>query len=130
MHSRLYSIYVYVLIIIKLYYIITLIVIRVQKSTNTTLIETNTISKNIVMGMLASLMIYLFHPIRRGVVVVQGETKALMFLFGILGLLDIPWDVPFHRLLSKGNMPLSQQQFSLLLGIIITALLSIVVQFV
>ncbi len=130
LHSWIYIIYVYVLIVIKVYYIVTLIIIRIQKSSNSILVESNTISKNIVMGMLAILMIYLFHPIRRGNVVVQGETKVLMFLFGILGLLDIPWDVPFQALQLNTTMSLTQQQLSFILGAIVTVIVSIVVVFV
>ena len=130
LHSWIYIIYVYVLIVIKVYYIVTLIIIRIQKSSNSILVESNTISKNIVMGMLAILMIYLFHPIRRGNVVVQGETKALMFLFGILGFLDIPWDVPFQVLQLNTTMSLTQQQLSFILGAIVTVIVSIVVVFV
>ncbi len=130
LHSWFYIIFVYVLIVIKVYYMVTLIIIRVQNSTNSILVESNVISKNIVMGMLAILMIYLFHPIRRGIVVVQGETKALMFLFGILGLLDIPWDKPFQALQLNTTMSLTQQQFSFILGAIITVVVSVVVVFV
>jgi hypothetical protein len=82
------------------------------------------------MGMLAVLMICLFHPIRRGYVVVQGETKTLLFLFGILGLLDLHWDIPFKVLVSNTNIGLTQQQFSLLIGAILTALISVVLLFI
>ena len=129
-HSWFYIIYVYVLIVVKVYYIVTLIVIRVQDSTNSILLETNTISKNVVMGMLAVLMIFLFHPIRRGYVVVQGETKTLLFLFGILGLLDLRWDIPFKVLVSNTHIGLTQQQFSLVIGAILTALISVVLLFI
>ena len=75
LQSLIYIIYVYVLIVVKVYYIVSLIIIRIMKSTNSILVESNTISKNVVLGMLAALMIYLFHPIRRGYVLIQGETK-------------------------------------------------------
>lgn len=130
LQSLIYIIYVYVLIVVKVYYIVTLMIIRIMKSTNSILVESNTISKNVVLGMLAALMIYLFHPIRRGYVLIQGETKVLMFLFGILGLLDLPWDIPFQKLQLNTKLSLTQQQFSLLLGSIITAILSLIVVFV
>ena len=53
-----------------------------------------------------------------------------MFLFGILGLLDIPWNVPFQGLQLNTTMSLTQQQFSLLVGTIMTSIVSLVVFFV
>ena len=54
-----YIIYIYVLIAIKLFYVVSLVIIKVDKSVPKQLEELNAISKNMFMGMLAVLMIYL-----------------------------------------------------------------------
>jgi len=116
--------YVIILIIIKLFFIVTLIVIKFQTVPNDDLVTFNEISKNIVMGMLAILMIYLFHPKTYSPVQIEGETKVLMFLFGILAIIDIPWTYPFNALSGLG---ISQQTFSIIMSILITCIITFIV---
>ena len=126
MDSVFYKFYVYTLIILKLFFIVTLLLLKFQNDPSDTLVIYNDISKNIVMGMLAILMIYLFHPKTYSPVQIGGETKLLMFLFGILALLDIPWFYPFNMLDGIG---ISQKTFSNIMTILITIIVTIIVIF-
>jgi hypothetical protein len=121
----LYIIYIYVLIVIKLCYVVSLVIIKVDKSASKQLEELNDISKNMFMGMLAVLMIYLFHP-RTNIkmVIIQGETKLLLFMFGILSLLELPWDYVYNKVVGKTDIGLTSNQFSIALGGIITAIVT------
>ena len=82
------------------------------------------------MGMLAVLMIYLFHPKRNSDVLIQGETKLLLFLFGVISLLEVPWNYPFNLLLDNSNIGVSQKQFYIIVGAIIIILISVILNFV
>jgi hypothetical protein len=129
--SWVYTIYIYLLIMIKLYFIITDIVIKVGVSNNSSLVESNKISKNMVMGMLAALMIYLFHPLRpRTFVIIEGETKFLLFLFGIISLLELPWTVPNQFIHLNTTLDLTQKQVSFVLGSIIALFITVVVVYI
>ena len=107
-----YIIYIYVLIAIKLFYLVSLVIIKVDKTAPKQLEELNDISKNMFMGMLAVLMIYLFHP-RNNIerVIIQGETKLLLFLFGIISLLELPWDYVYNKVIGKTDIGLTSNQF-------------------
>ena len=120
-----YIIYIYVLIAIKLFYVVSLVIIKVDKSAPKQLEELNDISRNMFMGMLAVLMIYLFHP-RNNIemVIIQGETKLLLFLFGVFSLLELPWDYLYNKVVGKNDIGLTQKQFSIALGGIITAIVT------
>ena len=120
-----YIVYIYVLIAIKLFYVVSLVIIKVDKSAPKQLEELNAISKNMFMGMLAVLMIYLFHP-RNNIerVIIQGETKLLLFMFGILSLLELPWDYVYNKVVGKTDIGLTSNQFSIALGGIITAIVT------
>ena len=124
LYKWVYIIYVYILIVIKIVYLVTLITVKVQKDPNETILNINDISKNMVMGMLAILMIYIFHPKRLGAIIVRGETKFLMFLFGVISLLDIPWSYPFEKIITKNKLGITQDHLSLGLGIVITSIVT------
>lgn len=120
-----YIIYIYVLIAIKLFFLISLIIIKLDKNTPSTVVMLNDISKNVFVGMLAVLMLYLFHP-RNKVekVIIQGETKLLLFLFGIISLFELPWNYLYDKVVGKTNIGLTSNQFSIALGAIITAIVT------
>lgn len=120
-----YIIYIYVLIAIKLFFLVTLIIIKLNKNASDKIVTLNAISKNMFVGMLAILMVYLFHP-RNNVeqVIVHGETKLLLFLFGVISLLELPWNYVYDKFIGKTNIGLSSNQFSLILGSIITAIVT------
>ena len=75
--------------------------------------------------MLAILMVYLFHP-RNNVeqVIIHGETKLLLFLFGVISLFELPWNYVYDKFIGKTNIGLTSNQFSLILGSIITAIVT------
>ena len=120
-----YIIYIYVLIAIKLFFLVTLIIIKLNKNASDKIVTLNAISKNMFVGMLAILMVYLFHP-RNNVeqVIVHGETKLLLFLFGVISLLELPWNYVYDKFIGKTNIGLTSNQFSLILGSIITAIVT------
>ena len=122
-----YKLYVYLLILIKIYFIVSLIILKFQDKPNETLVVTNTISKNIVMGLLAILMLYLFHPRSPSTVYIYGETKVLMFLFGILSLLELPWTYSFNAFKGLG---VSEKTFSAIMTISITIIITCLVTFI
>ena len=129
LHNWIYIIYIYVLILLKLFYIGSLLVIRVDKKSNDSLVKLNKLSKNIVMIMLALLMLYLFHPKRTGGVLVEGETKLLLFIFGIFTLIDLPWTYLYKELKIKSKTSITQKQFSLAMSVLFTAVVSLVVMY-
>ena len=120
-----YIIYIYVLIAIKLFFLVTLIIIKLNKNASDKIVTLNAISKNMFVGMLAILMVYLFHP-RNNVerVIIHGETKLLLFLFGVISLLELPWNYVYDKFIGKTNIGLTSNQFSLILGSIITAIVT------
>ena len=120
-----YIIYIYVLIAIKLFFLVTLIIIKLNKNASDKIVTLNAISKNMFVGMLAILMVYLFHP-RNNVeqVIVHGETKLLLFLFGVISLLELPWNYVYDKFIGKTNIGLTSNEFSLILGSIITAIVT------
>lgn len=120
-----YIIYIYVLIAIKLFFLVTLIIIKLNKNASDKIVTLNAISKNMFVGMLAILMVYLFHP-RNNVeqVIIHGETKLLLFLFGVISLFELPWNYVYDKFIGKTNIGLTSNQFSLILGSIITAIVT------
>ena len=125
-----YIIYIYSLILIKLIFLVTLIMVKFETKPSKDLETVNDITKNLFMGMLAVLMIYLFHPKRNSDVLIQGETKLLLFLFGVISLLEVPWNYPFNLVVDNSNIGVSQKQFSIILGAIIIMLISVILNFV
>lgn len=125
-----YIIYIYCLIVIKLIFLVTLIIVRFENKPSKQLETVNEITKNLFMGMLAVLMIYLFHPKRNSDVLIQGETKLMLFLFGVISLLEVPWDYPFNLIVDNTNVGVTQKQFSILLGGVIIALITVILNFV
>ena len=120
-----YIIYIYVLIAIKLFFLVTLIIIKLNKNASDKIVTLNAISKNMFVGMLAILMVYLFHP-RNNVeqVIIHGENKLLLFLFGVISLFELPWNYVYDKFIGKTNIGLTSNQFSLILGSIITAIVT------
>ena len=154
--SLAYRSFVMLTIIIKLFYVVTLLLIRYRsnntettdttngdisgKNTSVTNSDTNdsdtstlqtynTVSKNLFMGMIAVLIIYLFNPNKPSPVFIEGETKLLLFLFGILSLLEIPWTIPFNKLIDSTHLGLTQHTFSIVATITITAVITTGIMF-
>ena len=124
MESMFYSLYVYLVILLKLFFIVTLIIIKFQEDKpHDTLTKVNEISKNTVMVMIALLMLYLFHPRTKSPVFIQGETKVLMFIFGILTFIDMPWTYGYPAFSKFG---LSEKAFSLIVTLMITVFVTII----
>ena len=125
-----YIIYIYSLILIKLIFLVTLIVLKIENKPSKQLESVNEITKNLFMGMLAVLMIYLFHPKRNSDVLIQGETKLMLFLFGVISLLEIPWDYPFNFMVDNTSVGVTQKQLSIILGGAIITLITLALHYI
>ncbi len=130
LHNWMYIIYIYLLILLKIFYIVSLVLIRVEKSPNKNIVKLNKESKNLVLIMLALLMLYLFHPKRTSGVFVQGETKILLFIFGIFSLIDLQWTYAYKQFKLKSKTSITQKQFSLGMGVLFTSIVSLVVMYI
>ena len=47
--------------------------------------------------LMAILLVYLFNPTRKGIVMIDGETKMLLYLFGFVLIITADWGVFFSE---------------------------------
>jgi hypothetical protein len=82
-----YDIFLICLLLIKLIFVGGVIKNRIRPSEKTNQIVD--ITHNLFSGLMACLLIYLFHPRTTNPTIIDKETKLFLFAFGVLTLVDL-----------------------------------------
>ena len=95
-----FKIYIRIIFTIKVFYIILAVLTlysKIENPKNKELIEFLKFYKGkidfIFVALMSSLLIYLFYPKLNNVVLIDSETKLLLFLFGLILIITADWGV-------------------------------------
>ena len=99
-----YDLYIYLIFAIKICFILLALshtYMRVKGKTDSDLDKKIVYWKErfefVFIVLMAALLIYLFNPRKERMVMIDGETKILLYLFGFVLLITAKWDEFFHE---------------------------------
>lgn len=104
-----YHIYIYMIIVIKLAFLYFIITSLYYKATGNTEAHNNSVywkerTDFVFKILMALLLFYIFNPNKDNSYLIDGETKLLFYLFGIIMILTADWEnfywsAKWHRVL-------------------------------
>ena len=99
-----YTIYIYVIFLIKIIFIIlasTHLYLQFKNETNSELDKQVLFWRErtefIFIALMAVLLIYLFNPRKNRMVMINNETQMLLFLFGVVLIITADWKIFFKE---------------------------------